>query len=220
MRTLSAVTVLLIAAPAFAADIIISEIMYNPASREAKPGGDQAISCRTEWVEIYNVSQAEVDLSGWALADEDGSTGPIAESTIIAPGVAVVLIPQECGIDNFRAAWGEGFQVIPVSGWGDGGLRNLSNSPHENNEILRLVDKDGTDIDTVNYDDEGDWPKDVPDGPSIYLKPDALNHEANDSGGNWARSAVDSDGGKANVKTDIFDGDDVGSPGAVNKASE
>lgn len=220
MRSLFAVTLLVVAAPAFAADIIISEIMYNPASREGSTTGDQAGPCMTEWVELYNVSQAEVDLSGWKLADEDGSTGPIAEATVIAPGQAIVLIPQECGIENFRAAWGDGFQVIPVSGWGIGGLKQLSNSPSETNEILRLVDKDDASVDTVNYDDEGDWPSDSPDGPSICLKPDALSAQANDSGANWARSAVDSTGGKANVKTEIFDGEDVGSPGVVAKAAE
>lgn len=188
--------------------VIISEIMYNPASKEAIPN-------KTEWVEVYNPSDAAVDLSGWCLEDEDGKTEPIPDGTTLAPGRALVLIPADQTVEGFRAAWGDGAIVVPINGWGKPGLTGLGNHPTEKNEILKLVRKDGSVSDTVNFDDEGDWPSDDPDGASIYLLPGKLDSEANDHGKAWARSAVGTHGAFACKIDGDFTAPDVGSPGTV-----
>ena len=48
--------------------IVITEIMYNPASDETEPGVG-------EWIEIVNAGTSAVDLGGWVFDDEDGATG-------------------------------------------------------------------------------------------------------------------------------------------------
>jgi len=215
MKTvISAVVTLSLCSPLFA-DVIISEIMYNPDSPEGRTGGDNPQPCRTEWVELYNAGSDEADLTGWTLADEDGTTGPLPSGTKLAAGEALVLIPVECDVAAFKEAWGDDFQVIPVTGWGRGGLAQLANSPSDVNEVLTVKDASGLVVDEVNFDDEGDWPSDDPDGPSIYLKPDALRADANDVGTAWARSVEGTHGGKANVTNATFTGKDVGSPGTV-----
>ena len=70
------------------------------------------------------------------------------------------------------------------------------------------------------YDDEGDWPGDTPDGPSIYLTAGSLTAEANDSGANWKKSKDGKEGAAKNTKTDVFDGEDIGSPGKVPTAGD
>jgi hypothetical protein len=188
--------------------LIISEIMYNPKSNEDPPA-------KTEWVEIYNGGEEAADISGWYLADEDGRTKAIAAGTVVPPHTAVVLIPGEQTAEAFRAAWGEGFEVYPLAQWNYGGMRGLGNSPDAENEVLRLCRADGSVSDEVNYDDQGDWPRDKPDGPSIYVLPGQVDATGNDDGGHWRRSEVGVDGAQGAETTGEYSGEDVGSPGVV-----
>ncbi len=187
---------------------IITEVMYNPASNESMPND-------VEWVEIYNPTDEPLDISGWHLADEDGATAGLPDGTILASGTAAVLIPADQTVEDFQAAWGEGFDVYALDNWGRGGLFGLGNDPSAENEVLTLRDADGNVVDEVNYDDQDDWPSDSPDGPSIYLAPDALYGDANDHGGNWKRSAAGTDGAFEVTQTDDFTSADVGSPGVI-----
>jgi hypothetical protein len=91
----------------------------------------------------------------------------------------------------------------------------LANSPSEENERLKLVRSDGTVSDGVNFDDEGDWPLDYPDGASIYLVPGMLDGESNDAGVNWRRAEDGVDGARVCNVTEVFDAEDAGSPGTV-----
>lgn len=216
------VVLLLLATPWWCeAQIVISEIMYNPNSNEGWPPDpndpdDKGEPNKVEWVELYNAGEEAVDISGWALADEDGQTTAVGDGAVIEPGKAVVLVPVHTSAAGFHAAWGGTFAVYPVAQWGDkGGLYNLSNGPSPDNEILRLIDADGVTVDEVNYDDEGDWPSDRPDGSSIYLPANMLDAELNDHGENWRLSEPGTDGAKKNKPTKIFNGEDIGSPGRV-----
>jgi endonuclease/exonuclease/phosphatase family metal-dependent hydrolase len=187
--------------------VMISEIMYNPNSSEASP-------VDVEWVELYNTTSSAVDIGGWFLSDEDGSTGGIPGGTMLGPFEAAVLIPSSQTVADFQAAWGASFAVYPLSGW-ESGLANLDNSPSPTNEILTLRNTGGITEDAVNFDDASGWPADTPDGASIYVVLGSKSVSGNDIGTNWARSAIGVDGGFANVITADFDGTDVGSPGTV-----
>ena len=206
------------ASPAFG-QVIITEIMYNPDSYEGGIGPDDPPN-QTEWVEIYNAGKQTVSLEGWHLKDEDGKTVGLPASAKIEPGEAIVLIPGVQSVTDFRAAWGKGFQVFKLDGWakGDNPLSNLANSPSDTNEVLCLCNKKGEVIDEVNYDDEGDWPSDSPDGPSIALKPDALDPTKNDDGKNWVRSEKGKLGADNAKATEEYSAQDVGSPGKVDAA--
>ncbi len=204
------------------AQVVISEIMYNPNSNEGWPPDennpdDQGKLNAVEWVELYNAGDQAVDISGWALADEDGQTKTIRDGAVIEPGEAVVIVPISTTPAGFHAAWGGTFAVYPVAGWGDDGLYNLSNGPSDTNEVLRLIDADGATIDEVNYDDEGDWPSDRPDGASIYLPLGMIDTEKNDRGVSWKLSNKGTDGAKQNAAKGDFNGIDIGSPGKVPK---
>ncbi|MEK6675037.1 MAG: IPTL-CTERM sorting domain-containing protein [Planctomycetota bacterium] len=188
--------------------VIISEIMYNPDSDEASPND-------VEWVEIYNNGGSSVDITGWRLQDEDGMTGVLPAASIAA-GEAIVIIPSDQQVADFQAAWGVGYQIFPLTGWGTGGLNGLGNSPSAIDEILSLRDAAGVIVDVANYDDEGAWPTDTPDGPSIYVICSALDRVFNDNGIFWKRSLIGVDGAYAVTVTAEFTGpEDVGSPGVV-----
>lgn len=214
------VAVVLVGSGPVSGQVLISEIMYNPDSYEGGIGKD-APPNQTEWVEIYNAGGEAVSLAGFFLQDEDGKTQPLPDSAKIEPGEAIVLIPGVQSVTDFREAWGKGFQVFKLDGWavGDNPLSNLANGPSSENEVLTLRNKDGEVVDEVNYDDEGDWPSDSPDGPSITLNPDSLDTEKNDAGKNWSRSEKGKLGAEHAKETDEYSNEDVGSPGKVVSAS-
>lgn len=192
-------------------EVLITEIMYNPASSEKLPN-------KVEWVEVYNSGDEAVKLDGWFLQDEDGKTKPMSEGTTLDAKKALVLIPAEQTIEEFRNAWGEGVPVLRMEQWGDNGILGLSNAPSDKNEKLQLVDANENVVDEVNFDDEGDWPADKPQGPSIYLLPGKIDTASNDDGKQWRSSKAEKHGAQHAKKTETFSDLDVGSPGRVTEA--
>ena len=85
-------------APQYSSDVLISEIFPNPDGRD---DGE-------EWIELYNPSVTDVDLSGWVLDDEavDSSIGNDAyvfmeRSMIPAHAyLAVNLLPENFALNN------------------------------------------------------------------------------------------------------------------------
>lgn len=194
-----------------AGEVLITEIMYDPASDEKPP-------VRTEWVELYNNGQEAVDVGGWYLADEDGRTQPLPAGTMIEARQTIVLVPGdvEGNAAAFRAAWGEGCVAYALADWSKGkdGMSGLANAPSTENEILTLRDSGEQAIDEVNYRKADPWPKGKA-GASIYLAPTALTAVGNDDGANWRRSEFTLHGALNAKATEVFSDRDCGSPGTV-----
>ena len=86
-----------------------------------------------------------------------------------------------------------------------GGDGNQSLAPGENNEKGETV---------CEVKQEGEWPQITrPDGPSIYLTD--IQAESLNDGKLWKRSEKGVDHARANAKTEVFNGTDIGSPGMV-----
>jgi hypothetical protein len=205
--------------------VIITEIMYNPASDERRG--------EAEWVELANIGQEVIQIKDWKLDDEDrAGWGPF--SITLKPGGVAVLV-NEAAVDEeqFRKAWDERagaegeseveaeeepeeesiYQIVPVK-WA-----SLANSPSAENEILRLLDGQGNVICEVNFQEGGDWPVcGRPDGASIWLTDPAAT-DLND-GKLWKRSVKGEHGARACRPTRVFDAEDVGSPGFVPRSDE
>jgi endonuclease/exonuclease/phosphatase family metal-dependent hydrolase len=180
--------------------LAISELMYNPASDEVSPGV-------AEWIEIVNTGNAAVDLSGWKFDDEDATNwGAIPNGTVLnSHQVAVVFDSDFTNAATFRSEWSVPFGALVVGvTWG-----SLSNSPAPGNEVIKLLDSGGAQMDAVNYDDTNPWPG-AADGPSIYLTGLALD---NNSGTSWARSTTAVKAWSPAGPT--FSTSDVASPGWV-----
>lgn len=186
--------------------IVISEIMYNPASSEGN-------AASPEWVEVVNTGAAAVDLGGWLFDDEDSSNwGAIPANTVLNPNqIAVFFDATLMSAAQFRTDWAvpAGALVVGI-GWG-----NLANTPSPTNEILQLFNNIGVEMDVVNFDDASPWPG-AADGPSIYLKNLSAD---NNNGANWGRSAAGV-GGAVSPTGATFSPSDVGSPGRVFLAGD
>lgn len=112
--------------------VVISEIMYHPASEQTAE----------EYLELHNNGTAAVDVSGWAFTNGVSFTLP-ATTTIPADGRLVVAADSAAftakhpGVTNFVAGW-------------TGRLSNSSNK-------IKLADSAGNPVDEVDYSDDGDW---------------------------------------------------------------
>lgn len=202
MKSLTIPSLVLLSTLVSNASVVISEIMYNPGSSESAPG-------YAEWIEITNNGSSSVNISGWTIKDEDGtSTISIPPTVFIAPLESVVLFDDDSTVSEFQAAWGSGYQLFALN---FNSLSGLSNSPSSTSEILTLIDDNSATVDIANYDDSGDWPS---EGTwSIYLTAGNFNPVANDDGSNWASSAAGVDGAYNATGVGNFSASDIGSPG-------
>ncbi len=185
--------------------VIITEIMYNPASSET--------TTQTQYIEIANTTDSPISLLNWTIDDEDAD-GPntLPDVTLPAYGIAVI-----CGSTaaDFQGAWGTGYIVISLKD--DGQIMfNLANSPAPGDEVVQLRDALNNLVDEVDYDDASPWPAD--DGTaSIYLSiaKNQMNETTNNDGANWSLSASGIDGAFSSTPTGVWDAVDVGSPGNI-----
>ncbi|GAA5484516.1 CotH kinase family protein [Haloferula sargassicola] len=152
--------------PATAANLVVSEIMYhptNPTPEEESAGylddGD------FEFLELQNISNDTIDLSGVVISDcfDFDFTG--AEITLLPPGGCVLVVRNRTAAE---LRYGSG---LPIAGaWGDpnaaDGGSNLSNG----GERIIVTAADGSPIRDFEYDDKAPWPVEPDgDGPSLEL---------------------------------------------------
>ena len=134
-------------ARAAAADVVISEIMYNPENDRDSD----------EFLELHNTGADAVDLSDWCV---DGASFCFPVGSSIGADEYLVISPDAA---RLQSVYG-----VTSGGVYDGGLKN-------GGEELQLIDAAGTVIHQFEYDDGGEWAT-LPDGegPSLELiAPDA-----------------------------------------------
>ena len=114
------------------AEIVISEIMYHPASEKTSE----------EYLELYNSGAEAVPVGGWSFTSGIDFKLP-AGTSIPAGGRLVVAADPDAFALKYPAVTGV------VGGWG-GKLSNSSNK-------VTLVNSAKALIDEVEYSDDGDW---------------------------------------------------------------
>ncbi|MEM7230770.1 MAG: lamin tail domain-containing protein, partial [Planctomycetota bacterium] len=159
LRSLSAASPAAANRPSQPGSVAISEIHYNPAE------GDQ------EFVEI--LARDAVDLAGWTLTQGVRFSFPDRQ---LRPGDRIVVARDPVALLSQYAHLG----VDEVLGPWSGRLSNRS-------ELLLLFDRDGREVDRVEYSDDGNWPSETDGfGPSLELIDFDLENE---SGLAWRASA-------------------------------
>lgn len=146
-KTLFAFTFLLGILSTGRAQVMITEIMYNPPE-----GGADSL----EYFELYNNSNQSTDISGWSFTQGIAYTFP-AGTTMPAGGYLILAK----NANAFQTVFG--FQPNIVWGTNDA----LTNSPGED---IELRDAASMVVDYVDYKNAAPWPVEgAGSGPSIVL---------------------------------------------------
>ena len=121
--------------------IVFSEIMYHPPDT------------RPEYIEVYNNTATPFDIAGWKLRGGVDYDFPVFSAgnptrTFLKPFERILLSSVEDG--TLRAAYNIAGNIRIYGPW-TGALDNAG-------ERIRLEDKNGVTICTVEYDDRGHWP--------------------------------------------------------------
>jgi hypothetical protein len=128
--------------PSFAmANVVINEIMYD------LEGSDSVGSKGREWVEIFNDSSQEINLSGWKFNDGDGATNhglnePPAQGlmSISAGGFAILAVDASIFLSDHPNYSGTVIDIL--------GVTSLNNT----GATLKLINANGNEIHSVVYE--------------------------------------------------------------------
>jgi len=134
-------------------DVVFSEVFYDT------PGTDSV----EEWIELYNNSPVDVNISGWKITDNngDGSTYTIPQGTTIASGTYFTIAVNSTGFTDLYGYEADLYGVLP-------GMNN-------DGDALVLRNKSGTDMDAVGW--EGGYNGNLPDGWGSTTNPSASTGE-------------------------------------------
>ncbi len=133
--------------PEVEGDIVINEILYH---------NDPAKEAELEWVEVFNATQHDIDLSLWCLKDdEDAHAFHLPMGTVLSAGEYLVL-------SNDALLTMLTYPIANVVGDFD---FNLS----DGGSLVRLFNANGLLMDWVEYGDSSPWP-DEADGGGASLE--------------------------------------------------
>ena len=136
-------------------DWVINEIHADPDSTNGDANGDgEAHYSDDEFVEIVNISDSDVDISGWTLSDGYGVRHSFLEGTVVSANCAVVVF----GGGTPTGAFGGAVVQTANGAYSQLGLNNSG-------DTVTLNDG-STDLATVAYGSEGG------DNQSLTLDPD------------------------------------------------
>ncbi len=122
--------------PATAGNLALSEIHYHPAGIAAE-----------EFLEIMNIGERPIDLTGVAFTNGISFTFTGSAITTLAPGARALVVEDRAA---FEARYGTG---RPIAGTFAAGAR-LAN----NGDRITLVDRAGAVIADLKYEDSLPWP--------------------------------------------------------------
>ncbi len=157
--------------------IVINEINYNSA----------ATVDTEDWVEIYNNTSANVDISGWKIKDSNDDNEFIFDaSTILNAGAYLVIVRD---LTDFKAVFPNVTNVVDSIDF------NFSNA----GELVRLYNSTDVLVDQVEYDDISPWPTE-PDGNGPTLELIDPNFD-NSLAASWGASSGNGTPGSQNSVT-------------------
>ncbi len=160
-------------------DIVINEINYD-----SSPDFDTE-----DWIEFYNNSGNDVDISGWIFKDKDDDhkfTFP--EGTVLRENNYLVLCRDTTAFINLFKTQ-EGYESTNYIG-------NFDFKLSSKGELVRLYNKNNKIVDSLTYDDKSPWPVGPKgNGPTLELINPKLD---NSIATNWGISNNHGTPGKRN----------------------
>ncbi len=190
-----AISTLLVGPLAASKTLVINEIAW----------AGSAASSTDEWIELFNVSDEAVDLTGWTivfgevvipLGEADGNTKEVRQVIVEPGGFFLLERTDDDTISDIEA------DLIYVGTLSNAGM------------VLQLIDPNGVEIDTANTDSEGWTAGNASGGDLPYATMERIDTVGLDVPENWrSNNGVIRCGCDANGETLN------GTPGAKNSAT-
>lgn len=112
--------------------VVINEVYYDV-------DGDRGAENSNEWIELYNPTDAAVDVGGWSIGDS--SSGTLLPGGTSIPAGGVIIVTNEEGLD---VLWPEIPESAPIIALGvalnTGGLSNSGDALFLRNPSAELID--------------------------------------------------------------------------------
>jgi hypothetical protein len=213
-----------------ASGLLITEIMYAPASPAATAGWT---SGDFEWIEVFNNSGATIDFEDYVFDDHEGEFDDpnIAGGTLANGQLGVLFNGEQLTSADMEEMWGPG-HYIAVDPWpslNNTGGDTIAIWDDHDAYLEEVIDgenhrahADAVAAVTYNTVAGQGWPTATPPGRSIFLN----NLSANPNvGASWTKSGAMADVvGSFNPEELLQDavdhpGGDIGSPGKLGTAS-
>ncbi|WP_193213681.1 CotH kinase family protein [Luteolibacter marinus] len=176
----------IVSTPASAASLVVSEIMYHPANPSpAEEAAGYTEDGVFEYIELQNVSDETIDLTGVVISNSFDFDFTGAELTVLDPGQVVLVVRNRAA---FELRYGSG---LPVAGeWGDPASPDGGSSLSNGGERILITAADTSFIRDFVYDDGDGWPVEPDgDGPSLELV-NSFGLPDHAQGSNWKASAA------------------------------
>lgn len=159
--------------------LIISEVMQNSKTVNDPPG---------EWFEIYNTTDADIDLFGIKFRDD------ITLNEFFIVDRSLIIKSKDYAVFAYNGDPATNGGVMA-----DYGYPIVANYTLANSTDGIVIECNGVIIDSIKWDNGATFPN--PNGASMYLLYDKYNSVDNDNGANWA------------VSTTPYGDGDFGTPG-------
>jgi len=131
-------------------DVVINELMWMGSSA----------SSRDEWIELRNMTDQEIDLSGWVIENASSNHGTLtipSKGQHIIPARGYYLISRYSIADNIGGT--KKTQLNVIVDWRVQDMADISlSNDYKSNGALSLRDKDGTLIDQTPLPTDSKWP--------------------------------------------------------------
>lgn len=165
--------------------LIISEVMQNSKTVNDPPG---------EWFEIYNTTDADIDLFGIKFRDD------ITLNEFFIVDRSLIIKSKDYAVFAYNGDPATNGGVIADYGYPTAANYTLANSTDG-----IVIECNGVIIDSIRWDNGATFPN--PNGASMYLLYNKYNSVDNDNGANWA------------VSTTPYGDGDFGTPGTGDLGS-
>ncbi|MEN8007594.1 MAG: lamin tail domain-containing protein [Candidatus Krumholzibacteriota bacterium] len=176
---IAAATTMLIFEAGGPADIVITEVMQNPAVLSDTDG---------EWFEVYNTGVSAVDMNGWIIKDAG------FDSTVIDNGGPLVINPGEYKVfvRNATAMAAQGVSVF---------YQYTSFTLGNSDDELILTDATDVVMDSIAWDGGPVWPD--PTGYSMQWNGTGDNNDGTNWADRWAPAFGTGDRGTPGAANDV-----------------
>lgn len=163
-----------------APDVVINEVLADPGEK-TDANGDGASNDEDEFVEIVNNQSANVDISGWTFANDEGEDTPGTQYTFPQG----IVIPANGALVLLGGSSPKGYFGGAIVHTIEGGI-----TFNDSDETLFLHNDSGNIIDKISYTD-------TPSGESLVRNSDstlAAHSEFPNSGGSLISAGTETDG--------------------------